>query len=209
MYSATEEKANIISHGAGFILFVVLGIKLVSQLDYNSWIQVLSGWTYVLSLWTLYAASTFYHLAPHNSLKRARLRIFDHSAIYVLIAGSYTPFCLMGLGDPVGFKVISIIWIIALIGVILKLFFTGKFDRLSTLLYLFMGWFVVIYWPELKESLSVESINLLILGGIFYSIGAVLYTIPKLPFNHAIFHVFVLAGSFTHFYAIYTTIFLF
>ena len=209
MYSTREEKANIISHGFGFILFLTLGLILVAQLDYHDWVQIISGWTYTLSLLILYAASTLYHMAPGNSLKRSRLRIFDHSAIYVLIAGSYTPFCLMGLGDPVGYKVIIIVWGIAIIGVVLKLFFTGKFDRLSTLLYLFMGWFVVLYWPDLNESLSTESINLLILGGIFYSIGAVLYAIPKLPFNHAIFHIFVLAGSLTHFYAIYKTIFLF
>ena len=138
-----------------------------------------------------------------RSLKRRRLNIFDHAAIYVLIAGSYSPFCLVVLDNDLGWYMFIFVWIFALCGVILKLFFTGKYDKLSTALYLIMGWQVLFFIKPLMQNLSSTNLQLLVAGGVFYTIGAILYSISKLPYNHAIFHVFVLLGSLSHYLAIY------
>ncbi|MCL4144138.1 UNVERIFIED_CONTAM: hypothetical protein GTU68_064060 [Idotea baltica] len=150
----------------------------------------------------LYGASTFYH-AEKNPKKRRKLNIFDHAAIYVLIAGSYSPFCLVGLNSNLGWYMFLFVWLFAFIGIVLKLFFTGRFDKLSTAMYLLMGWQVMFFIKPLMESLSTEAFQYLVAGGVFYSVGAILYSIKKMPYNHFIFHVFVLLGSLSHFIAIY------
>ena len=150
----------------------------------------------------LYAASTFYH-AEKNPKRRRKLNIFDHAAIYLLIAGSYSPFCIVGLDSSLGWYMFLFVWLFALTGVILKLFFTGKFEKISTAMYLLMGWQVMFFIRPLMNSLSEEGFQMLVAGGVFYSVGAILYSIQKIPFNHAIFHVFVLLGSLCHFVAIY------
>jgi hemolysin III len=157
---------------------------------------------YGLSLLMLYAASTFYH-AAQNPRKRRRLNILDHAAIYVLIAGSYSPFCLVALETNLGWYLFIAVWIFAIVGVILKLFFTGRFDKISTVIYLLMGWQVLIFIKPLMKALTDVGFNLLIVGGVFYTIGAILYSIKKIPYNHAIFHLFVLLGSTSHFLALY------
>lgn len=203
-YEALEEKLNVISHAIGFILSAVAFPFLVYKaLDYDGFLKPISFLIYGASLLLLFAASTLYHAAK-NPKKRRKLNILDHAAIYVLIAGSFTPFCLVTLGNkPIGFYLFIFIWVFALIGVILKLFFTGKFQKLSTAMYLLMGWQVVFFIKPLIENLSTFNLNLLFAGGFFYSIGAFLYAIKKIPYNHAIFHVFVLLGSICHFIAIF------
>jgi hemolysin III len=202
-YSVMEERLNVWSHGlgliAGIIAFPFLVLKAMSYAGF--WFPA-SFIIYGLSLIILYAASTFYHAAKEPK-KRRKLNIFDHAAIYVLIAGSYTPLCLVGLDSQLGWYMFLFVWIFALIGVILKLFFTGRFNRLSTALYLLMGWQVMFFIKPLMNALSDFGFNFLIAGGIFYTIGAILYSIKKLPYNHAIFHLFVLLGSVSHFLAIY------
>lgn len=202
-YSETEEKLNVLSHGFGFVLSVIAFPFLVFKaLDFSGFWKPISFIIYGISLITLYAASTFYHAAK-NPKKRRRLNIFDHSAIYVLIAGSYSPFCLVALDANLGWYMFLFVWLFALTGVILKLFFTGRFDKLSTAMYLLMGWQMMFIFNPLKESMTTEGIQFLIAGGVFYSVGAILYSIKKMPYNHATFHVFVLLGSFSHFLAIY------
>lgn len=202
-YSNSEEKLNIWSHAFGLILSVIaFPFLVIKSLDFDGFWKPTSFIIYGLSLVILYAASTFYHAAK-DPKKRRKLNIFDHAAIYVLIAGSYTPFCLVGLDSTLGNYMVVFVWIFALIGIVLKLFFTGKFDKISTAMYLLMGWQVVFFISPLIESLSSFSLNFLFIGGVFYSIGAILYMIRRLPYNHAIFHLFVLLGSFSHFLAIY------
>jgi hemolysin III len=150
----------------------------------------------------LYAASTFYHAAKKPK-KRRMLNIFDHAAIYVLIAGSYSPFCLVALKSYLGFYMFIAVWVFASTGIVLKLFFTGRFDKISTTMYLLMGWQVLFFIKPLIAVLTSFGLNLLIAGGIFYTVGAILYSIKKMPYNHAIFHVFVLLGSVSHFTALY------
>lgn len=202
-YSNTEEKLNIWSHAFGLLLSIIaFPFLIIKALEFSGFWKPASFIIYGFSLIILYAASTFYHAAKEPK-KRRKLNIFDHAAIYVLIAGSYTPFCLVGLDSSLGNYMTLFVWLFALVGVVLKLFFTGKFDKISTAMYLLMGWQVVFFIGPLMDSLSSFSLNFLFIGGIFYSIGAVLYMIKKLPYNHAIFHLFVLLGSFSHFLAIY------
>ena len=202
-YSETEERLNVWSHGLGLLASVIVfPFLIVKATNYANFWEVTSFVIYGLSLIVLYAASTFYHAAK-NPKKRRRLNIFDHAAIYALIAGSYTPFCLVALNSDLGWYMFIAVWLFALTGIILKLFFTGRFDKISTAMYLLMGWQMMFFVKPLMEALTSFSLNLLIAGGVFYTVGAILYSIKKLPYNHAIFHVFVLLGSISHFLAIY------
>ncbi|MEQ9007977.1 MAG: hemolysin III family protein, partial [Ekhidna sp.] len=141
--------------------------------------------------------------AAKDSKARAKLRVFDHAAIYVLIAGTYTPICLITLRESIGTILLWVIWGVALCGIILKLFFTGRFDRLSTIMYVIMGWIAIFAIKPLLETMDTQGLIWLLAGGIFYTLGAMLYSIRSLPFNHAIFHFFVLGGSLSHFIMIY------
>lgn len=202
-YSAKEEKLNIISHGLGLLLSaVVLPFLIEKSLNFDGFWQPASFIIYGVSMLILYAASTFYHAAK-NPKKRRKLNILDHAAIYVLIAGSYSPFCLVGLDLSLGWYMFLLVWLFAFIGIVLKLFFTGRFSKISTFMYLLMGWQVLFFIEPLKENITTFGFQFLIAGGVFYSIGAILYSIKKMPYNHAIFHVFVLLGSLSHFLAIY------
>ena len=202
-YSEKEERLNVLSHGFGLVLSIIaFPFLVIKALDYPDFWKPISFVIYGLSLIILYAASTFYHAAK-NPKKRRQLNIFDHAAIYVLIAGGYSPFCIVALNSSLGWYMFVFVWVFALVGIILKLFFTGKFDKISTAMYLLMGWQVMFFIKPLMNSLTVEGFQLLVAGGIFYSIGAILYSIKKIPYNHAIFHLFVLLGSLSHFIAIY------
>ncbi|WP_439131182.1 PAQR family membrane homeostasis protein TrhA [Polaribacter sp.] len=202
-YSKKEEQLNIISHGLGLVLSTIaFPFLTLKAFEFQGFWKPVSFVIYGLSMIILYAASTFYHAAK-NPKKRRRLNIFDHAAIYVLIAGSYSPFCLVGLDSSLGWYMFLFVWLFALTGIILKLFFTGRFNKLSTAMYLLMGWQVMFFIKPLMASLSTEGFQYLVAGGVFYSVGAILYSIKKIPYNHAIFHVFVLLGSLSHFLAIY------
>jgi hemolysin III len=202
-YSNSEEQLNIWSHGLALVASIVaFPFLILKAISYSNFWMMSSFIIYGLSLIILFAASTFYHAAK-NPKKRRKLNIVDHAAIYILIAGSYTPFCLVALDKNIGWYLFVFVWIFALIGAILKLFYTGKFRKVSIVMYLLMGWQVVFFIKPLKIVLADFGFNLLILGGVFYTIGAVLYSIKKIPYNHATFHVFVLLGSMCHFFAIY------
>lgn len=207
-YSPLEEKWNIYTHGVGFVLSLIgLGFLCFREPTLPAGKSITSTYTisaivFGLSLCILYFASTLYHSAT-TPVRRLRLQIFDHAAIYVLIAGTYTPFTLVTLQGETGTILFCIAWGIALFGVILKIFFTGRFDILSTILYVAMGWLIVFAYTPLIENLHPTGVQWLFGGGIAYTVGAILYSIKKIPFNHAIFHVFVLIGSFCHYICIY------
>lgn len=201
-YSKREEIFNIYTHGLGFVgsvlsLFLFI-LKKPSVSSTYFWSTIVFG----VSMCALYLASTIYHKST-DPRKRARLKIFDHAAIYVLIAGTYTPFTLVTLPDPIGIPLFITAWSLAVVGIILKLFFTGRFDIVSTILYVAMGWLIIFAYHPLLDSLVTQGVHWLFAGGIAYTIGAVLYSIKRIPYNHAIFHVFVLAGTFCHFWAVY------
>lgn len=202
-YSPLEEKTNIVSHAIGLILSIVaLLLMLVRASGSGDLLHIVSAGIFGFSLIALYAASTLYHSAK-DPKTRARLRINDHATIYILIAGTYTPFTLITLHGWVGWTIFGISWSMAITGVILKLFFTGRYNVLSTLMYVFMGWIIIFAVKPLINSLSPEGLVWLVAGGIAYTTGAVIYSIKKIKFNHAIFHLFVLLGSFCHFVSVY------
>ncbi|MCR9206227.1 MAG: hemolysin III family protein [Halobacteriovoraceae bacterium] len=202
-YSKAEEQLNIYTHKFGFLLSIIGLVALIIKGggDYPIKAQV-SFIIFGISLVTLYLASTLYHNAKDPDI-RIRRKVLDHSAIYVLIAGTYTPFVLAGLGDKLGWTFFFLSWGFALIGVSLKIFFTGKFKVISTLMYVFMGWMVLFFINPLREVISESAFQWLFYGGVSYTIGALIYLIKKINFNHAIFHLLVLVGSFCHFVSIY------
>jgi hemolysin III len=202
-YAPIEEKINILSHASGFILSIVALVFLVrhATLHGDVW-HVVSFSIFGASLIILYAASTFYHSVQKSEL-RNRLKIIDHASIYVLIAGTYTPFTLVTLKGAVGWVIFGISWGLALTGIILKLFFTGKYNIISTIMYVLMGWIIIFAIKSLINNLPLGGLLWLFAGGISYTIGAILYSIKKIKFNHAIFHMFVFIGSFCHFMSVF------
>jgi len=203
-YSPLEEKTNIISHAIGLFLSVVaLLLMLVRAGGSGDILKIIGAGIFGVSLIALYTASTLYHSARDPRV-RARLRINDHATIYILIAGTYTPFTLVTLNGWIGWTIFSVSWGMAIAGVILKLFFTGKYKVLSTLMYVFMGWIIIFAIKPLINNFPPEGLVWLVAGGIAYTTGAVIYSIKKIKFNHAIFHLFVLLGSFCHFIAVYS-----
>jgi hemolysin III len=202
-YSPKEEKINIVSHVIGFILSIVAFIVLVTHANqYGNVLHVVSFGIFGTSLIILYLASTCYHSAKKPDL-RTRLRIIDHASIYVLIAGTYTPFALITLSGSIGWVIFGTVWGLALTGIIWKLFFTGKYKLLSTIMYVLIGSLVIFAIKPLTNNLSLEGVLWIFAGGLAYIIGATLYSIKKIKFNHAIFHVFVLIGSGSHFVAVF------
>jgi hemolysin III len=202
-YEPTEEKLNVITHAFGLLLSIIALVLLVVHASYNGTARhIVSFVIFGASLIVLYAASTFYHYSKHPDIRR-KLNIFDHASIYVLIAGTYTPFTLVTLKGPLGWTIFGITWGIALAGIFLKLFYTGKYDKISTIAYVAMGWIIIFAIKPLMQNLPLTGLYWLLAGGISYTLGAILYSIKKIKYNHAIFHVFVLFGSFSHFMAVY------
>lgn len=202
-YSEKEEKLNVISHAFGLVMGIIaLPFLILKSMYFEGFWKPASLLIYGVSIIILYAASTVYHAAKTPKVRR-RLNIFDHAAIYVLIAGTYTPFTLITLEGKTGWIIFGLTWFFAFTGIILKLFFTGKYDKLSTIMYVLMGWQIVFAISPLLENLATEGIFWLFSGGVFYTVGAILYSIKKIPYNHAIFHVFVLLGSISHFISVY------
>ena len=202
-YSPVEEKINIISHAIGFILGIVFFVLLVTHATRhgNVW-HIVSFSVFGASLIILYAASTVYHSAKNRAL-RIRLRIFDHTAIYILIAGTYTPFALVTLHGTIGWVLFGTAWGLASTGILLKLFFTGRYNLISSVMYVLMGSIAIFALKPLANKLAFEGLFWLFAGGLSYTIGAIIYSIKKIRFNHAIFHVFVLIGSLCHFISVF------
>ena len=199
IYSENEELWNVYSHGFGFIVALFASWFLL-RTGFNNGIrlQIFCYIIYCIGLLTLYLASTLYHSAK-NPEKKKLLNVFDHSAIYLLIAGTYTPIILLSIQGTWGWVVFGIVWSIAVVGIVLKLFFIGRFPLISTLMYLLMGWVIIIAIKPLINSMLIQGLFWLAAGGIFYTIGAVFYQKKSMKYNHAIFHVFVLMGSLCHY----------
>lgn len=201
-YTPAEERLNVITHGFGFILAMFGSILLLSQsLQEGIHLKFISYCIYCIGLLTLYLASTLYHSAKASKLK-TRLNVFDHSAIYVLIAGTYTPIALLTMKGSWGLVIFCVVWFLATVGILLKFFFIGRYSKISTVTYVLMGWVIVIAIKPLINSMVTQGLLWLLAGGIFYTIGALLYQRKSMKYNHAIFHVFVLLGSLCHYIVI-------
>ena len=196
-----EEFWNTLTHFIGFILSVI-GLPVL--LFYN---QNLTGFSlgsilfFEFGMICLYAASTLYHYTTDIKLKK-KLRIFDHVSIFYLIAGSYAPICLITLYNGNGLKIFIAVLAIALTGTVFKIFFTGKFDKLSLVLYLAMGWLVVLDFKNVFNALEFNGLILLGLSGLLYSFGTIFYSLEKMKYSHAIWHLFVLGGSAAHYFLV-------
>ena len=195
-----EEWFNSISHGVtalaailGFVMLVLLGVS--SEKSFSLFSSIVYG----LSLVSLYSFSTLYHGLRNGKAKQV-FHILDHCGIYLLIAGSYTPVLLLSIGETTGWVVFGIQWTFACIGIVFKVFYTGKYDLISTLMYVVMGWMIVIRWQDVVDSISSPALTLLIAGGLSYTVGIVFYLLDsRMKYLHFVWHLFVMAGSVLHF----------
>lgn len=201
-----EEVANALTHGAGLVAALVGTVVLVTLacVGGDAW-KVAGSAVFGATLVMLYAASTLYHAARTPAV-RARLKVFDHCAIYLLIAGTYTPFTLVGLRGGWGWSLFAVIWTLAVAGTVFKLFFTGRFPRLSTGIYLGMGWLVLVAIVPMVQRLPASTLAWLVAGGLAYTAGTAFYHNRRIRYAHAIWHLFVLAGSICHFAAVVTEV---
>lgn len=197
-----EEKLNAISHGIGALFGIGALILLVVYNSGKTAYSLFSVIVYGISIILLFTASTVYH-AVNNEKYKHSFRILDHISIYILIAGTYTPVTLISLEDSLGWTLFYAVWGIAAFGVILKLFFTGRFDLFSTLLYLVMGWLIIFDFSNLSDSIGSHGVLFLFAGGLAYTVGILFYAIQRIPYNHVIWHFFVLAGAVFHFFMIF------
>ena len=202
VYTKKEEMVNAITHGIGVLLSITALVFLVMFAVQNgsTW-HVVTFTIYGVSMLLLYLSSTLVHSFPEGKLKDL-FEIFDHAAIYLFIAGTYTPFTLIVINGALGWTLLGIVWGIAIVGIVFKSFFVKKFMYISTVLYIAMGWLIVIGWNPLVNTLPTAGITLLVVGGLLYTIGAIFYVWRGFTFHHAVWHLFVLAGSVTHFFAI-------
>ncbi len=197
-----EEFLNTVSHFLGAVFGIIGVFLLLSKNSNKTTYATLSIIVYSVSFISMFLVSALYHAVTTIKAKRV-LRIVDHINIYYLIAGTYTPVALITLINGNGWSIFFAVWGIAAVGTILKLFFTGKFEIISLLLYLAMGWLIIFDFQNLVDNTSEFGINLLMLGGAFYTIGILFYAVRRIPYNHFIWHLFVLCGAICHWYFIY------
>jgi hemolysin III len=202
VHARREELANALTHGLGAVVSLGAGAVLITltALWGDGW-QLAGAIVFCVALLMLYVASTLYHAISHPVAK-ARLKVFDHCAIYLLIAGTYTPFTLVGLRGPWGWGLFAAIWALAVSGIVFKLFYTGRFKLLSTLIYIAMGWLVVVAIGPLLRALDAWTLAWLFAGGVAYTMGTLFYLNRRIPYAHTIWHAFVLTGSVCHFVAV-------
>ena len=203
---SVEEVSNTITHGIGLLLSVVgfVVLLVLAALRGTAW-HIVACSIYGATLICLYTASTLYHAVISPRVKRA-LRIFDHSAIYLLIAGTYTPFLLVSLRGPWGWSLFGVIWGLALAGVLFKIWFVERFVILSTAVYIAMGWLVVIAAKPVITHVPSTALIWLLAGGLAYTGGVIFFAAKRIPYSHAIWHLFVLAGSICHYFAVLFTV---
>jgi hemolysin III len=205
-YSESEEVANVITHGFGVLLatlgFYFLAVEASRTGDLS---KIGSSIVFGLCMINCYICSTLYH-AVNNLEMKHRMRIADHIGIYLMIAGTYTPFMLVSMDRWIGWTFFVLIWGCAIVGIVVRLRNRNVPEYVSATPYVIMGWLVLIAIKPLFDSLGWEGINLILLGGIFYTIGVLFYRADNFPFNHSIWHLFVLAGSITHYFTILNSV---
>ncbi|WP_158973063.1 hemolysin III family protein [Paraglaciecola sp. L3A3] len=202
-YSNTEEWLNATSHALGFIAAFIGLVFLLLRVD--GWYPQLVCSVFGVSMMAMFLSSAAYHGVSQPRLK-AKLKIIDHSAIYILIAGTYTPLLLLSMGDPLSIAATVLIWLIAALGVGFKCFFHNRFPKLSLATYLLMGWLAIAFIYPLYNALTLQGFWLLLAGGVCYTVGVLFYVAKKVPFTHAIWHLFVGAGCACHYFAIYQNV---
>jgi hemolysin III len=201
-YSPAEEWANSLIHGFGIVLSIAgLAILVGFASSFGDAWVIVSCSIYAASQILLYTASTLYHGIPNPRAKRV-LRLLDHSAIFLLIAGTYTPFLLVNLRGPLGWTLFGLVWGLAIFGISMQGFMIKQKRIVNVLPYVAMGWLIVIAIKPLIASVAPGGLALILAGGLAYMVGSVFYVWKRIPFNHAIWHVFVLLGGVFHFFAV-------
>lgn len=201
-YSLGEEIANAISHGIGAVLSVAaLVLLIIAAVGEGAGVYLLAALVYGIALLFEYLMSTLYHAIPARRAKRV-FKILDHSGIYVLIAATYTPFCLITLAADGGYWLAAFVWAVSLAGIAIEAFWTYRPRWVSAVIYVLLGWSVVMFIPQLVAALPLPGLIFLLVGGICYTVGAVFYVLKKIPYMHFVFHLFVLAGSIFHFFSV-------
>ncbi|MGC5327848.1 PAQR family membrane homeostasis protein TrhA [Brevibacillus sp. SYSU BS000544] len=202
IYSKREEIANAITHGIGIVFSVIaLVLLLLNSIPTGSLWHIVSLTIYGATMILLYVCSTLLHSFPEGKIKDF-FEILDHSAIYLFIAGTYTPFLFLVVKGSLSWVLFGLVWGLAVFGVVFKAFFVKRFNLLSTLVYIIMGWLIVIAWRSLVETLPTPGMTLLVIGGLLYTIGTIFYVWRAFPFHHAVWHIFVLGGTAVHFFAV-------
>ena len=202
-YSLKEEIAHSVTHGIGVLLSVIgLAMLIVYSSQYGDAWHVVSSSIYGATLIVLYTSSTLYHAVTLPDLKRF-LQKLDHAAIFLLIAGTYTPFTLVNLRGGWGWTLFGVVWSIAIAGMVMELIVKKRYKRISLSLYLGLGWIVMIAIEPMMSNVDMGGLILLLVGGLFYSLGVIFYVWKTLVYHHAIWHLFVLAGSACHFFAVF------
>lgn len=200
-YSKKEEFWNAVTHGLGCVLAIPALILLIMKANGNgSAVELTSYIIFGISMMLLFLSSTLYHTVPvHKSF----FKKLDHSAIFLLIAGTYTPVALIAIGGKLGWTIFGIEWVLTIIGIILKQFFVYRFKALSLLIYIGMGWLVIFAYKPVLAHIGTEGFFMLLVGGLFYTFGTYFYKNKRIPYNHAIWHLFVLAGCIAMFLCVY------
>ncbi|WP_111885004.1 PAQR family membrane homeostasis protein TrhA [Acinetobacter sp. CFCC 11171] len=201
-YDPAEERLNFYTHAFGAALSVIAGILLILKGSYLQTGQWLALWVYAFSMLLLFSASSLYHFAESPE-RRGWYKKLDHTAIYYLIAGTYTPFLAIALPTAKAHYLLIALWVIAAIGTLFKLIFIHRFQKISLIAYLVMGWLAVLVMDDMQRFLSDQALTYLIIGGLSYTIGALFYALKKVRYTHAIWHIFVLIGAGSHFLSIY------
>ncbi|MDQ7731803.1 hemolysin III family protein [Halomonas sp. SpR1] len=207
-FSLEEERLHSITHGIGAVLSLVGMVVLLAAASFAAHVdpwKIVSLSLYGTTLVLLYTASTLYHGIPHPRWKQ-RFQLLDHCAIYLLIAGTYTPFLLVNMRGTTGWILFVAVWTLALAGIACKLLWPQRFSVLRVAIYLLMGWMIVLASGEMAASLSKTGIVLLAAGGITYTLGVIFYAVRAIPYNHAIWHLFVIGGSVCHYFAVYSAV---
>jgi hemolysin III len=201
-YTLAEEVVHAVTHGVGFILGLA-GLSWMLYLSIGAsdpW-RIVASIVYGTSLISLFLSSTLYHAWPVSPRKNF-FKLLDHCAIYLLIAGTYTPFVLVAMRNSTGWWLFGAIWTLATAGILTKLWLGHRYPRASLISYLVMGWLVVIAAPQVADAIGASAMAWMVAGGLSYTLGAVFYAAKRMPFNHAVWHVFVLAGGICHFLAV-------
>ena len=201
-YSVVEEITHAVTHGIGVILSIagLSWMLYVSIVASDAW-RIVASAVYGTTLIALFLASTVYH-SMYASRHREVFKLLDHCAIYLLIAGTYTPFLLVAMRSDTGWWLFGTVWALATAGIVKKLWFRHRFPKLSLASYLVLGWLIVVAAPQMAEAIGPNGMAWLVAGGISYSVGAIFYALERMPFNHAVWHIFVLAGGVCHFFGV-------
>jgi len=198
---SAEDQASALTSGAGLVAALVGGVILAALAARGDGWQLVGASVFAATLLLLYLSSTLYHAAT-NPVAKSRLKVFDHCSIYLLIAGTYTPFTLIALRGHVGWWLFGAIWSLAALGIVFKLFFTGRFKLVSTLVYVAMGWLAIVAIKPVLAALDDWTFGWMLAGGLVYTLGTVFYHRPSMRYSHAVWHLFVIGGSACHYVAV-------